>query len=184
MFDDKGDIAMDFLVTFVIFGEVFVGILLSDMYTHHKEWFAQTAKQIRCILPVWMIQTAWAVVYYLLSFAFYLFYRNGGMVLHRNNVIDSFSVLFLLNMFLNKLHPYIFFKLRLTILALFMMLFVVLTGFGMAIVLGVNGLWNSFGLLIIYPLWCSYLFYLNLMWTLVERKRATGFLTLNLKQFQ
>ena len=166
IFGDKGAIAMNFIVTFVIFGEVFVGVLLSDYYKTHIKWFNYVSRRIRGMPPVWLAQLVWAVVYYLLSYALYLFYSAHDNA--STSTLDTISVLFLVNMLINKLHPFIFLKLRRTSLGLAMTTLVAATGLGMAALLARESMWVEMSLLLPYPLWCLYLFYLNIMWLLVE----------------
>lgn len=171
---DKSDVVIRMMLTLYIFSEVYVGILLIDYYKTHKEWFTRISKRIRLFPPIWMIQIIWAFVYFMLGSSIYLFYKNANDILNNNkdHTVDSVTFLFIVNIMLNKLYPFVFLKMRLVRAALLMITLNILTSVGIAILFALNGKWTEFGTFLPYPLWASFLFYINLMFVIIKNEET------------
>lgn len=168
IFIEKEDVAIRIMLTLFIYGELYMAIWLMSFYKNNYEWYKSIARYIYGSPALWMISISWSVVYFLLGSSLYLFYRNSSNMIGTSH-FDLITFLFIVNIALNKLYPFVFIHLKKTLLSLIMLVIIVMTSALTMILFAMNDKWSEFGYMIPYPLFNLYLLYINFNWVRVEQ---------------
>lgn len=119
--------------------------------------------------PGWVFGLVWFVLYMLMSLAIWFFWRDTRV----NGVWDAAWIIYVVNVFLNKIWTPIFFNARLMGLAALDAVLVLLTAIAVLVLFAVNGRWVSFVLYISYVVWLFYAVYLSIAFAVQQNKSAS-----------
>lgn len=172
-FEEKADVAIRFMLTMLICGELYMGIWSISLYRDNYMRYEAIGHHIRCMPTIWMIQVAWNVVDFLLSWSLFSFYRNTR---EYGSLVDGVTFLLLVLMLLYKPYAFVFIHLRYTIISLIMLILILSVALGLMLVFALNDKWAEFGYIIVFPLWHLFLVYLNFTWIRVEHQKRAGIL--------
>lgn len=175
-FVSKEDVAIRLALALLIYGEAYTGIWLISFYRDNNVWFESIGKYIKGMPAIWMIQCLWNVVDFLLGSSLYVFYRHCDDIIILDYVVDSITLLVIINTLLVKLHPIIFMHLKYTLCSLIMLILAVSTTVAMLLIFALNDKWDAFSYMIPYLLWNIYLTYINFNWIRVERMKRANLL--------
>lgn len=171
IFVTKSDVAMFFILIVMLFTEVFIGRLLSyTLYLRNREWYDKIARHIKGIPNPSIFAFVWVIIYILLVISMFIYYRNEVFPNIQGYAIDTISILFILNIMVNKSYTYILFESKKTVLACLFILFIIVSGIVIIIIFGINNKWVEFGLFVPYVIWSIYALYLNISFIYYENK--------------
>lgn len=179
LFNDKGDVAIFFSLITMLFAEVFAGIVHSSVDDKNSEWYDYVSKRIRFMPPRYVFPIAWTLIFTFISIGMFLFYRNETYP-NTGYVVDSVTILLVMNLMVTKLWTYVFFQLKKTAVALAMIAFIIVTGVTIVGILSArsldpapaHGIWPEPVIFACYMLWCAYAFYINYSWWSLEKQDA------------
>jgi translocator protein len=170
VFNTLSDVTTLFILTVIVFTQIFYGSFQMDYYEKNSKWYDRIAKKIIGMPPSWVFPIAWTIIYCLIVISLFIFYRNVDFSpSSRNYLIDAVSFLFLFNIMINKMWTYVFFQMKKTMIALIMIIVMIITGLSIIVLFGLNGKWVEFGTFLPYVLWCFYACYLNSAWVYYEK---------------
>lgn len=172
IFIDKADVSMFFILVVMMFTDIFVGRFNYAYYNtdhYNREWYTRISRRIYGMPPTYIFPIVWTLIYIMLIISLFIYYRNQTFPNTVSYAIDTISILFVLNIMANKMYTYFFFKLKKTIIAMFDILFIILTGLVIVIIFAINSKWVEFGLFLPYIIWSTYALYLNIAWIYYER---------------
>ena len=167
VFNDRSDVGIFFALVLMTFTEIFVGVINTNRFTRNKEWYNAISIQIKGMPPPFLFPVIWSCIYILIVASIYTFYRNA-LFPNTGYLIDTVTILFVLNILSNKFWVYVFFDARKTLGALLLVVFIVCSNIVIVILFGINNLWVEFGTFLPYVLWCFYAMYINIMWLYIE----------------
>ena len=172
IYNDKDDIAIKFVLSIIIFTELYIGYCFTEYFFRHVKWYNKISDYVRFILPVWLIDITIYGIYFLLGTSLYIYYWNISESIAITSIyIDIVTLIFIINLALSKLWPFVFFKLKLTFIALTINILIIITAIIILTIFGFNNEWAAFGCIIPYIIWIFYIFYINFAWFIIERRK-------------
>lgn len=170
IFQDLAEVAIFFGLMLMTFTEIFFGKIPMGLYGNqrNRDWYDTISYKIRGMPPRVVFPIVWTALYLGIVIGMFLYYRgetfpNGGYM------IDTITLLFLANIMLIKIWPFVFFALRMTVYSLAMIAFIIVLSLIMTVLFGVHEMWGSFVPFLLLTLWCCYALYLNAMWVYIEK---------------
>lgn len=170
IFNDLAEVAIFFGLMLMTFTEVFFGRISMALYNNpsNRDWYDTISYKIRGMPPRFLFPIVWTLLYSGIVIGMFLYYR-GETFPNSGYMIDTITLLFLTNIMLLKIWPFVFFKLRKTIYSLAMIVFIVVLSLIMTVLFGVHEMWGSFVPFLVLTLWCCYALYLNATWVYIEK---------------
>lgn len=170
LFNDKADVAIFFGIGLMYFTELFYGVIRVEGYNNkaNKNWYDTIAEKIRGMPPTWLYPIVWTCLFLLIWFGTYDYYR-GESYPNSTYLIDTITVLFLVNTLLIKMWSYVFFTLRQTIVSCIMIFLIWSISLTISVLFGINSVIFGCVSYALLTAWCTYAFYLNIMWIIVEK---------------
>ena len=167
IFQDKADVAIFFILSVMLFTELYTGYIQYDYGRYFPNWFNTMSRKIVFMPPNWFFPIVWAVSYFCVFIGMYIFYRSLTLP-DFGAIVDTISVLLVINIMAQKTWPYFFFTRRHVVVALFFMLFVLASDVVIISLLGVKGQWITCILWIPYVLWALFALCINSAWLYYE----------------
>lgn len=169
MFKDRNDIGMRFVIAFIFSAEIFTGFICMIYYKENKKWFDNIAKRIKAMPTILMLYIMWYIVYFSLGFSINIFYRDSEDIIDTYYVLDVVTILFIINIILNKIYPFMFFRSKKAFISLMMMVCIVITSIALLYIFYIHNKLTEFWFFLPYTLWNMYLFYINFMFVYIEK---------------
>ena len=146
--------AITFLASFT-----FVWLEVSRTSTgKFRKYYERNIGRITPPVPSWVFGTVWKVLKICIALALFYFLR------HQANVSVTIFALWIINEVLRKYWTYFFRDMQMPRTAFFICLGIFGTGLGLLILLGIDKMWISFGLMVPYVVWVSVACIWNYQW--------------------
>lgn len=134
-----------------------------------SEWYLTRAKRTRIIPPGWVFPLVWTILYVLIVTSLYIFYRSVTMTGAYGHTFDTITILFIVNIVLNKLWSPVFFRMHSPMIAWFFCLGILGTGIAILYYFGANNYGDSCWIFLPYVVWTAFALLLNTVWIFRNR---------------
>lgn len=176
-FSDKGDVAIFLGLSVILFNNLFSGRMKMGLKDKDREWYEYIAAQffpafmVEQNLHIYLFPVVWTIIYTLLLTGMAIFYRHFPYP-STDWELDAVTLIFLFNIIVNKMWNYVFFEKRKTGIAMFMTIFLILSG---GALIGIFASFNyiaSVACFTIYVAWCFIALLINYQFYRYEKKMA------------
>lgn len=174
IFKDDSDLTIRFVLTLLLFGQIFYGYFITDIIKENMKWFNIIEKHVKGHPTYWMISTFRTFIYFILAISLFIFYRNSSdlttstlFTSDQHFVFTTISFIILFNIAFDKLWFYSIYQWRRLVIALLLITIVTTTSIIILMIFGLNDKWIEFGTFFPYFLWNLYMFYITLYFIIV-----------------
>ena len=163
IFNSVADVAVMMSLVIFCFCDTLSGVVFVKDWSK-DEWYTKGAKRVWLIPVWWVFPGVWSILYVMIISSLYIFYRSVTMTDAYGQTVDVITLLFIFNMFLNKLWSPVFFRFRAPWLAWFICAGILTTGIAILYYFGANDYSDSCWIFLPYVIWTAFALVLNTMW--------------------
>lgn len=163
IFNSVADASVMMILVVFCFCDVLSGVVFQKDW-NKDEWYMKGAKKVWLIPVWWVFPVVWTVLYVMIISSLYIFYRSVTQTGDYGQTVDVITLLFIFNMFLNKLWSPVFFRYRSPITAWFICAGILATGIAMLYFFGANDYNDSCWIFLPYVIWTAFALVLNTFW--------------------
>lgn len=164
IFNSVADVAVMMVLVVFCFCDTLAGVVFVKDWSK-DEWYTKGAKRV-WLIPHWWwaFPVVWTILYVMIITSLYIFYRSVTQNDAYGQTVDVITLLFIFNMFLNKLWSPVFFRYRSPWTAWFICAGILATGIAILYFFGANDYSDSCWIFLPYVIWTAFALVLNTLW--------------------